>query len=92
MTVYTEVKCCGTYKYLGIELGIKKYVNQKAITDNVMKLIFNINGVSLFKSSNMQAWTILCQINNGQFFVVILYTGEKSPLQFKNIWQTLLMN
>ena len=77
--VDTEVKCGGTYKYLGIELGIKKYVNHKAITDNVIKLIFNIDGVPLFKSSNTQAWPILCQINKGQIFVVALYTGENKP-------------
>ena len=77
--VDTEVKCGGTYKYLGIELGIKKYVNHKAITDNVIKLIFNIDGVPLPKSSNTQAWSILCQINKGQVFVVALYTGKNKP-------------
>ena len=65
-TVDTEVKCGGTYKYLGIELGIKKYVNHKEITDNVIKLIFNTDRVLLFKSSNMQAWPISCQINKSQ--------------------------
>ena len=73
----TEVKCGGTYKYLGIELGIKK--NHKAITDNVKKLILNIDRVPLFKSSNTQAWPILCQINKGHIFVVALYTGENKP-------------
>ena len=82
-TVDAEVKCGSTYKYLGIELGIKKYVNHKAITDNVIKLILNIDGVPLCKSSNMQAWPILCQINNGQVFVVALYTGENKPTPVK---------
>ena len=77
-TVDTEVKCGSTYKYLGIELGIKKYVNHKAITDNVIKLILSIDGVN-----TGQAWPILCQINNGQVFVVALYTGENKPTPVK---------
>ena len=60
-------------------MRIKKYVNHKAITDNVIKLIFNIDGISLFNSSNTQAWAILCQINKGQIFVVALYTGKNKP-------------
>ena len=62
---------------------MKKYVNHKAITDNVIKLIFNIDGVPLCKSSNVQAQPILCQINNGQVFVVALYTGKNKPTPVK---------
>ena len=86
-TVDTEVKCGSTYKYLGIELGIKKYVNHKAITDNVIKLFSVLMESILAKLGQYYARSTMARFLWWHCILVKI-----SPLQLKNIWQTLLMN
>ena len=49
--------------------------------DNVaeIKLIVNVVGVPLFKSSDHQIWPTLCSFKNGKPFLVALFYGNSKP-------------
>ncbi|XP_060606312.1 uncharacterized protein LOC132758638 [Ruditapes philippinarum] len=44
-----------------------------------MKLIFNIDGVPVYKSSNIQCWPILCSVDNLEPFIVAIFYGNSKP-------------
>lgn len=81
-TVEIAEKCGGKYLYLGLETGLLKLVCQNIdfFKDNEdIQLIFNIDGVPLFKSTSLQMssfgpFYVLYKILNPlflQYFVVI---------------------
>lgn len=55
----------GQFIYLGIETSIKRQISQHLNLDTI-KLTFNIDGLPLFKSSNMRLWPILALIHNSK--------------------------
>jgi hypothetical protein len=72
-SVNTVQKCGGDYLYLGIESGILKVVSthpEQFNDANEITLTFNVDGVPLFKSTNVQMWPILCSIKKFEPFVV----------------------
>ncbi|KAK3107380.1 hypothetical protein FSP39_013310 [Pinctada imbricata] len=82
--IETENKCGGEYIYFGIESGLLKLFSQnEAYFSNVteMALSFNIDGVPLFKSTNMQLWPILCKLPKFNPFIVALFCGTAKPTQ-----------
>ena len=44
-----------------------------------IKLIVNVEGVPLFKSSHHQIWPILCSFKNVKPFLVVLFYGNYKP-------------
>lgn len=81
-TVEIVEKCGGKYLYLGLETGLLKLVCQNIdfFKDNEdMQLIFNIDGVPLFKSTNVQLWPILCSVQNFEPFIVAVFCGNRKP-------------
>ena len=44
-----------------------------------MKLIFNIDGVPVFTSSNLPFWPILCSVDNLEPFSVAIFYGNSKP-------------
>ena len=72
-------KCGGQYAYFGIEAGIIKHLDLTMISNDCIDLSVNIDGVPLFKSSNVQLWPILCSVSNQSPFLVALFSGTTKP-------------
>lgn len=75
-------KCGGKYYYFGIETGIIRILAQNvsfAESNDSVDLTVNIDGIPLFKSSNVQMWPILACFNHFEPFVIALYCGESKP-------------
>jgi hypothetical protein len=67
---------------LGIESGILKVISthlEYFRSNNEVILTFNVDGVPLFKSSNVQMWPILCSVQHFEPFVVAFYCGNSKP-------------
>lgn len=79
--VVTADKCGGKYIYFGLESGILRNLAQKMYhsDDNTIHVSTNIDGVPLFKSSNIQFWPILCSFDRFEPFIVALYCGSSKP-------------
>ena len=72
----------GDFKYFGIESNIRrllKLIPNLIKRDAIIKLLFNIDGLPLFKSSLRQFWPILARFNNSPVFIVALYYGYSKP-------------
>lgn len=83
-TVDVLSKCGGQYAYFGIEKGISHISGLKSLISKGISLQFNIDGLPLFKSSNVQLWPIMCSINRGHVpFIVGMFcgTGKPSPVK-----------
>ena len=75
-------KCGGKYIYLGIQQGIFRTFEENLFTERGgtdIELLFNIDGVPLFKSSTSQFWPILCSFSNCNPFLVALFLGKSKP-------------
>lgn len=49
--------------YFGIVKGLEKCVNPGFHLNQVLKLIFHVNGVSIYRSNSNQFWLILCRVH-----------------------------
>ena len=80
--VNLETLDTGDFKYFGIETNIKrllKLMPSLLKKDDIINLLFNIDGLPLFKSSLRQFWPILASFNNSPVFIVALYCGYSKP-------------
>ena len=71
--VNLETLDTGDFKYFGIETNIKrllKLIPSLLKKDDIINLLFNIDGLPLFKSSLRQFWPILASFNNSPVFIV----------------------
>lgn len=89
----------GEFVYFGIAPMLHKYMliedlKQEIVKCGVFQLIFNIDGLPLFNSSNKQFWPILCRLNlNGIIlspFPVALYFGTSKPFSTKNYLESFV--
>lgn len=78
-TVNTIARCGGDYVYLGIEKGIRQKLTESKLVLNKISLIVNVDGIPLFKSSNVQLWPILAAIQGSQPFLVSCFCGTSKP-------------
>ena len=81
-TVESIEKCGGQYTYFGLEEGIKRISSYCGLVFNnndIILLNINVDGVPLFKSSNLQLWPILCSFLDFEPFIVALYCGVSKP-------------
>lgn len=71
----------GTYVHYGLKDGLTDYLlNEKTPEEQVISLDFNIDGLPLAKSSNLQVWPILCNVVATKYiFFVGLYSGNSKP-------------
>ena len=76
----------GEMCYFGINKGIQRLADNGILSclqqTDVIQLQFNIDGLPLFKSSNMQLWPILCLVKLKYVhkpFVVAAFCGTKKP-------------
>ena len=74
-------KCGGQYAYFGLESGIRRNVTPSDLPEfnHNLNLMFNVDGVPLFKSTNLQFWPILCSVNRKKPFIVALFCGNHKP-------------
>lgn len=70
----------GDFCYLGITKTLKQIVSSNKQCDTI-KLKFNVDGIPLFSSRNLQLWPILAQIQNFNSppFTVALFCGTSKP-------------
>ena len=54
----------GEYCHLGLTNGLTNIIKQYCITLDNLELQFNVDGIPLFKSSNLSLWPILCLVKN----------------------------
>lgn len=73
----------GNYYHFGLEKGISFVVEKLSIpvTEKVLQLQVNIDGLPIFKSSAECFWPILCSLYgySGSVFLVGAYAGTKKP-------------
>lgn len=71
------------FVYFGIQGNLEKCINIKLHETADIELLFNVDGVPLFKSSRKQLWPILCQVfshyNYYKPFPVAIYCGNNKP-------------
>lgn len=74
--------CGGEYLYFGVETGLLKIVSRHSAKFSEQRpcISFNIDGVSLFKSINVQ----LCSIKRFEPFVVALFCWSSKPHSLDN--------
>ena len=64
-------------------LGYKKVIEQillnNTLENNCANLVFNIDGLPLFKSSGTQLWCILAYFNTFGTFIIAIYGGGSKP-------------
>lgn len=80
--VETWELCGGQYLHLGLESGILKICSQypdEFSRENDVVLNFNIDGLPLCKSSNVQIWPILCSVKRSQPFIVAIFVALQYP-------------
>lgn len=72
-----------SYVYFGLEGSFLNVVNPELHKDGKIFLQFNVDGMSLFKSSNTQFWPILVKIcddfDSYQSFVLGILQSEAKP-------------
>ena len=81
-TVQTFDRCGGQYKYYSIESGLLKLLEENPSfveKSDTIKLLVNIDGVPIFKSSGTQFWPVLFSFENFQPFLAALYYGNNKP-------------
>ncbi|XP_043472973.1 uncharacterized protein LOC122505427 [Leptopilina heterotoma] len=73
----------GQLAYFGIEKGLAECINVKEYKSEEIWLIFNSDGLPLFKSGPGEFWPILCRIYNDPDvydpFPVLIYHGNSKP-------------
>ncbi|KAF7998478.1 hypothetical protein HCN44_010848, partial [Aphidius gifuensis] len=81
-------KTIGKFTYLGVEQGLKKYINTAAHETGTVELQFNCDGLPLSHSSCKTAWPILCKVHNHlafyEPFVVAIYVGRSKPFDLQS--------
>lgn len=74
---------CGEYYHFGVKRCVKSIIDgYKRMGKNVdeIKLVFNIDGLPIFKSSKESLWLILCsEINSQEVYPIGAYYGNKKP-------------
>ena len=79
----THLKGGGDYCHLGLAKCLQELLKNGPLHQTLsLELQFNIDGMSLFKSSNLSLWPILCLLKNpvyGEPFVVGIYHGNEKP-------------
>lgn len=66
----------GEFHYFGLKLQLRK-LSQQVINYEEFILDFGIDGLPLYKSTNLQFWPILCKV---KIFPVAIYCGKTKPV------------
>ena len=71
-------------------LKILAHHPDKFSRENVVVLNINVDGLPLFRSSNLQIWPILCSVQRFQPFVVALFCGTAKPASVSDFMSDFL--
>ncbi|XP_049527324.1 LOW QUALITY PROTEIN: uncharacterized protein LOC125947055 [Dermacentor silvarum] len=77
-----QVEQNGSFVHFGLAEGIRQVLQPGQVVPSELKLQGNIDGVPLYKSSQLAFWPILCRITNVEAsppFVVSVYCGAGKP-------------
>ncbi|XP_051153664.1 uncharacterized protein LOC127276947 [Leptopilina boulardi] len=78
-----KVGAFGEYVYLGIKQGLEPRIKKSNYTEDKINVIANIDGLPLFRKSNMELMPILMQIIHQDYFctpfLVAIYGGKTKP-------------
>ena len=79
--VFVEKKFGGDYIYLGMKKEIERRIAASSIESDIIKICINVDGLPLFKSSNISLWPILGLINECDKipFPIALFCGSGKP-------------
>lgn len=84
----------GEYLHMSLVDGLTNFLsNQPSLTDDVLHLQFNIDGLPLFKSSNLSLWPIQClvkQVARCSPFFVGVYCGKEKPKSLDEFLQDFI--
>ncbi|KAK4887822.1 hypothetical protein RN001_004093 [Aquatica leii] len=72
----------GTYCHIGLTNSLEIFLaNNPKFKKKELELLFNIDGLPLYKSSNSQLWHILCVVSNFDStpFTVGVFSGKSKP-------------
>jgi len=72
----------GQFVYIGIKLGLLSGISStEKLFPDCFNLQFNIDGIPLFRSSNIQLWPILGNvIGTPRIFPVAIFSGDQKPV------------
>ena len=90
-TTVTKNICGGIYIHFGLTTGIHLQFHQCGVSSSTeVQLQLHIDGMTVFKSSSLQLWPILCRVVNwnSSIFVVGIFVVDKSQLKSMNILMT----
>ena len=62
----------GDFVYYGIQNQLQKSVKVHLHDTDMLELVFNVDGISPFKSNPVIMWPILCKLIDGKYFVLSL--------------------
>ena len=77
--VETSPMGLGNFCYLGLKPALLRALNEVKPSHKELKLMVNIDGLPLFKSSSTQIWPILVKFDSSSPYIVALYAGEGHP-------------
>lgn len=72
----------GEYCHIGIKSGLKNIISPtRCFLNDIVELSFNVDGVPLVSSNNIQFWPISCLVKNFESkpFIVGLFCGTAKP-------------
>lgn len=70
----------GTYVHYGLKDALTDFFRKIDYKENIIYLDFNIDGLPLSKSSNLQVWPILGSVSNySEVFLTGVYEGRSKP-------------
>ncbi|XP_065662721.1 uncharacterized protein LOC136085350 [Hydra vulgaris] len=73
----------GEYKHLGIKEGLKTILKRSAYNCDEIKLLFNVDGLPIFKSSRYQLWPITSQFSAFLLLLPYMVVRKKpNPIEF----------
>ncbi|CAD6216491.1 GSCOCG00011336001-RA-CDS [Cotesia congregata] len=85
ITSLKETDC--DYKYLGVANGLKKMISSRVFLENTIEVLIHIDGMQIYKNSNIQVWPITVKIFNRNYtshpFVAAIYCGDSKPANVK---------
>lgn len=71
------------FVYISIAINLQRIINSELHSNSILKLQFNIDGLTLFKLSPVEMWPILGKTftsdNYYKLFVVAAYCGKEKP-------------
>ncbi|XP_043473318.1 uncharacterized protein LOC122505636 isoform X2 [Leptopilina heterotoma] len=80
----------GKYIYYGIENNLKMIIPEN-YNKNVIKLLFNVDGVPIFRNSSLQFWIFSARVIDNEYeswpFVVAAFCGDSKPISIKMEFQ-----